>query len=257
MAIEEELGDRRNLPAGYGDLAIIARIQGDLDGAESHIRLGMSIAQSTGQAWFEAVAHLDLGIVARLQDDLERSLRELRQAVALLQQVPFPPDMADCLRAFAALALASGDALAAARFLGGSNALLRGIPPLPHITRCIDEHGRLADSVREKLGQDTFERACAEADGWSMDDAAAAALAFELPADHAAGPDQAETAHGLSLRELEVLRLMANGLSNQQIADELFLSRRTVTSHVTHILGKLDLPSRTAAVALAIRNGLA
>jgi DNA-binding NarL/FixJ family response regulator len=50
---------------------------------------------------------------------------------------------------------------------------------------------------------------------------------------------------------------MANGHSNQHIADELFLSRRTVTSHVTSILGKLDLTSRTQAVAFAIRGGIA
>ncbi|MBA3275159.1 MAG: hypothetical protein H0T72_05140, partial [Chloroflexia bacterium] len=257
LVIEKELGDRRNLPVMLADLALIARIQGDLDGAESHIRLGMSIAQATGQAWFEAVAHLDLGIVARLQDELERSLRELRQAISLLQQVPYPPDVAECLRAFAALALASGDVLAAARFLGGADALLRGIQPLSHFTRLIDEHGRILDSVHAVLGQETFDRARAEAGGWSVDDAVAAVMAFELDTGNDDQPEPIAPAHGLSPRELDVLRLMANGLSNQQIADELFVSRRTVTSHVTSILGKLGLSSRTAAVSYAIRGGIA
>jgi DNA-binding NarL/FixJ family response regulator len=62
---------------------------------------------------------------------------------------------------------------------------------------------------------------------------------------------------GLTPRELEVLRLMADGLTNQEIADTLFLSRRTVTSHATAILGKLGLTSRTAAVSYAIRHELA
>jgi DNA-binding NarL/FixJ family response regulator len=56
---------------------------------------------------------------------------------------------------------------------------------------------------------------------------------------------------------LEVLAKMAEGRSNQEIADDLFISLRTVTGHVTNILGKLQLPSRTAAVAYAIRAGLA
>lgn len=90
-----------------------------------------------------------------------------------------------------------------------------------------------------------------------MDDAVAAALAFELSPGLASQAAEAAPAHGLSPRELEVLRLMANGLTNQQVADELFLSRRTVTSHVTSILGKLDLSSRTAAVSYAIRTGIA
>jgi DNA-binding NarL/FixJ family response regulator len=54
-----------------------------------------------------------------------------------------------------------------------------------------------------------------------------------------------------------VLGKLAAGQSNQQIADELFVSVRTVEHHVSDILGKLHLPSRTAAVAFAIRAGLA
>lgn len=56
---------------------------------------------------------------------------------------------------------------------------------------------------------------------------------------------------------MEVLRLMAEGLTNQQIADRLFVSKRTATSHASNLLAKLDLPSRTAAVAWALRNGIA
>jgi predicted ATPase/DNA-binding NarL/FixJ family response regulator len=67
----------------------------------------------------------------------------------------------------------------------------------------------------------------------------------------------AETEVPLSPRELEVLRLLADGLTNQEIADAIFVSRRTVATHVDHILTKLDVRSRTAAVAYAIRHGLA
>jgi LuxR family maltose regulon positive regulatory protein len=53
----------------------------------------------------------------------------------------------------------------------------------------------------------------------------------------------------LSARELEVLRLIAEGLSNQAIAQRLFLSTGTVKVHLRHIYGKLDVNSRTQAVA--------
>jgi pimeloyl-ACP methyl ester carboxylesterase/DNA-binding CsgD family transcriptional regulator len=60
----------------------------------------------------------------------------------------------------------------------------------------------------------------------------------------------------LSERELEVLRLIAEGMSNQEIADRLALSRHTVHRHVANVRAKLDQPSRGAAAAAAIRAGL-
>ena len=57
-------------------------------------------------------------------------------------------------------------------------------------------------------------------------------------------------------REREVLRLLADGLTNRQIAARLVVSEHTVHRHVTNILRKLELPSRTAAAAHAVRAGL-
>jgi two-component system, NarL family, response regulator LiaR len=59
----------------------------------------------------------------------------------------------------------------------------------------------------------------------------------------------------LSARELEVLRLAARGYSNQRIADELSISVRTVESHVSHILSKMDVESRTEAVVYGMAQG--
>jgi DNA-binding NarL/FixJ family response regulator len=63
-------------------------------------------------------------------------------------------------------------------------------------------------------------------------------------------------AAGLSPREVEVLRLVAAGRSNQAIAAELVLSERTVERHVSNILGKLGVGSRTAAAAYAFQHGI-
>lgn len=62
--------------------------------------------------------------------------------------------------------------------------------------------------------------------------------------------------HGLTQRELEVLRLVATGRTNRQIATELALSEKTVDRHLSNIFSKLDVPSRAAATAYALRNRL-
>lgn len=60
----------------------------------------------------------------------------------------------------------------------------------------------------------------------------------------------------LTVRELEVLALVAEGLSNQAIGERLYLSRATVKTHLVHVFGKLGVESRTAAVAAARDSGL-
>lgn len=72
----------------------------------------------------------------------------------------------------------------------------------------------------------------------------------------AAEPGRPEASAGLTRRELEVLRLIAGGRSNRQIATELFLSERTVARHVSNILGKLGLTNRAGATAFAFEHGL-
>ena len=90
----------------------------------------------------------------------------------------------------------------------------------------------------------------------SLVELGAAAEAERARSVLAATEQRAAVLPELTAREREVLGLLAEGLTNRQIAERLVLSEHTVHRHVTNILRKLDLPSRTAAAAYAVRAGL-
>lgn len=83
------------------------------------------------------------------------------------------------------------------------------------------------------------------------------AIARKLLQELSRPPQKPPTTEPLTERELSVLKLIAHGLSNQDIADELVISEATVRTHVSNILSKLHLASRTQAALYALREGLA
>jgi DNA-binding CsgD family transcriptional regulator len=85
----------------------------------------------------------------------------------------------------------------------------------------------------------------------------AAIEAMDTRARARADTDPPPDAHGLSVRELEVLRLVSTGKTNKAIANELFLSEKTVDRHVSNIFVKLDVSTRAAATAWAYQHHLA
>ncbi len=87
----------------------------------------------------------------------------------------------------------------------------------------------------------------------SMDSAIANKLMRELQRSS----DLPLTEQPLTIREVDVLKLVAQGLTNQDIAEKLVISERTVRTHVSHILDKLHLANRTQAALYALREGLA
>ena len=83
-----------------------------------------------------------------------------------------------------------------------------------------------------------------------------ARLRLQEPAPEAARPDDDEPPLGLTRRELEVLELIAEGLTNRQIAERLFISEKTAGVHVSHILSKLNVHNRLTAAGVAHQLGL-
>nr|MBA2276667.1 helix-turn-helix transcriptional regulator [Chloroflexia bacterium] len=123
------------------------------------------------------------------------------------------------------------------------------------------ERDREIAKVRATLGEPALAAAWEAGQALSMDDVmaeiAALVAAIRAEPDSPGGEAGAASPHGLSPRELDVLHLLAEGHSDRAIGEALFISRRTAAGHVASILAKLALPSRAAAAAHAVRNGLA
>jgi non-specific serine/threonine protein kinase len=90
----------------------------------------------------------------------------------------------------------------------------------------------------------------------SLDEAIAYALAGDADRPLPGGPKGSAEPSPLTAREREVAALVAEGFSNRAIADALVIAPRTVETHVSNILGKLDLHSRAQIAAWAVEHGL-
>jgi DNA-binding CsgD family transcriptional regulator len=119
---------------------------------------------------------------------------------------------------------------------------------------------RALDAARAKLGEEAFTAVWAAGGNLPLEQAVAEAQTVATDAGRSAhaepdlGPSDA--LGGLSPREVEVLKLVAEGLTNAQVAQRLFLSPRTVNAHLNSIYHKLGVGSRSAATRFAVEHGL-
>lgn len=182
-----------------------------------------SIAATTGHPdALAALAHA-LGETALAEGHPDAAAQQLGRAAELHATLEIPFERAQIqLRAGVALA-AAGQREAAVEQLGRAHVTARRLGAVPLAAQVADEVAKLGESVERRLGR-------------------------RAAADH-------ENA-GLSRRELEVMRLVASGRTNREIAGVLVLSTRTVDMHVRNILTKLRCRSRTEAAAKASALGL-
>nr|MBA3277093.1 hypothetical protein [Chloroflexia bacterium] len=226
----------------------------NLSQAQDFLERALSIHRSVSGSFGVVVAQYFLGQVMLGRREYTSAVTHFHEAFHGFEKAG---DVASAARSLEGLA---GSVVirrpdSATRFLGVAMALRErvGHPP-DRADRCISE--RAVTAARIALGEQAFSAAWEAGLQIAWDD---------LPAEISALVDTLaifppvslrETQHGLSPREQEVLHLVVEGSSNRAIADLLSVSERTVESHVSHILHKLNLESRTAAVSFAVRHGL-
>ncbi len=214
-------------------LALLRLAQGDGDAAAAAIRRALSEAREPSVRAALLPAGVEILLAVGDCDQARRASHELAQIAegrtGLLAALS--------AQAEAALALADGDDAAALE-------LAR------HACRAWQQLGAPYDTARARTLVGLACRALGDEDSARLEFAAARALIARL--DAAAAPN----AHELTARELEVLRLVAAGNSNRQIAAELVISEHTVARHLQNIFAKLRVSSRTAATAFAFEHDL-
>ncbi|WP_344058195.1 response regulator transcription factor [Microbacterium pumilum] len=228
-------------------LGLLRRDQGDSVTARSGISRALEAAGEPNRRADLLAAQVELEAAHGDLDTAERAAADLGALATALDTVYL---RAQADRARAIVLVARDDSAAALPLLRRSWAAWRSLDA-PYE----------AALTRMQLGRAA--RASGDEEGAQLEfDAARSTLAMLGAApdldrlERIASPVPPSAAGGLTPRESEVIRLIARGLSNRAIANELFLSERTVARHVSNILAKLALPSRAAATAFAFEHGM-
>jgi predicted ATPase/DNA-binding CsgD family transcriptional regulator len=296
LALSRQANEVQGIVWSLLTLAIAATLRTDYERAESLYAEGMSLARELDSAYARFLYLQNWGWTALLRDDYERATLLIGEAVELARErrrgfmglLSRPLDnlgwaallggdlgraraqfgenlmlseergdkrtLLMSLEGLACVAGAEGEAIRAARLFGAAEALMEAIRyRLVPQERAVLEPYRA--SIRSRLGEAAWEEAHGRA--MRLDEAIEYARSVETPFTTTLSSTAEQHPGGLTSREVEVLGLVAEGLTNAQVAKELFLSSRTVETHLTSIYHKLGVSSRAAATRFALEHGLA
>jgi predicted ATPase/DNA-binding CsgD family transcriptional regulator len=249
-------GATRSINSALHNLGVVAFMYGDYEGARELIAESAANERQTGNRVKLGNAVGTLGLVLRFQGDSRGAAELFREQIALKLEQGLECQM----YGVALVAADTGRFEAAARLFGFDEAASEALGLSDVMSDAFRQiYETSVDSIRAGLGPDRFSAAWAAGRRLTQEDAAAEALEVlgQIAAEPGPNGRAPDDSYGLSPREIEVLRLIAQGHSNQEIADALFVSLTTVKAHVRSILTKLDLSSRTAAAAFALNHDLA
>jgi len=238
--------------AAINSLGIVAFTSGNFAEARQRHEASVAIDRRIGHRLSLANHLFALAMTTFCQGELERTQELLQEQMRAIVDLDLGIEFG--CQIVAMFAAGGGQPGRAARLFGASEAAADQLgADLFETDAYRPWYESAVASAREALGPDAFDTALHTGREYSRAQTLDEAMAVFAPPPR----EKATSAFGLSKREHEVLRLLAQGHTNRAIADQLFIAEATVKVHVTAIFTKLGVNSRAAATAMAIHNGLA
>ncbi|MDV7352127.1 LuxR C-terminal-related transcriptional regulator [Rhodococcus oxybenzonivorans] len=207
------------------------------------------ICTEHGERWLLSWILTFLGLVLWMRGDLERAGEHLREALAVKRPFHDALGIAVVMEILSWVAAAEGDAERSARLMGAVRRVWEPLGDYPGGFELRGWSETTSCEIRTRLGGNAFDSAFAEGRLLGTEQAIAYALGEAPPAKDESSPDDALIS-SLTPREAQVAGMLAEGMTNKQIAQALVVAPRTVETHIEHIFTKLGVNSRTQVAVL-------
>jgi non-specific serine/threonine protein kinase len=266
LALSREMGDLRGIASWLANLATVTLARGDAKRAAVLCDESLAIRKALGYKGGCAHTLAIMGRIALDQGAYERAAACYKESLTLRQETGEKEGIATALEGLAAVIGMQGRPVSAARLYASAESLRSVLcAPLNPIDRAYSLHTVAA--IRAQLDEPTFLRAWTEGQAMTLEEAIAEAVQVQarehIPPPLPRAPVEPPSilpplgnSFRLSPREIEVLRLVAQGLTTTQIAQQLVISPRTADAHLRSIYSKLEVTSRAAATRSAIEHQL-
>jgi non-specific serine/threonine protein kinase len=249
LALAKQIGHVRVIPSVLNVLGHVAIHRGERADGRAILEQSLALHRENSDRDGIEVTLRALAQVSMHEGRASSATALYAESLELSHQAGDRLEVARCLEGLAEVTLGARPEHAV-RLTGAANALRDALGAVPH-------PGELAltcnmlEQAQRRLGSERYTAAWAAGTALSVDEAVTLALSSNERAGH-----MRANSSRLSARERDVVRLIAHGCSNRQIAQQLVIAPRTAETHVGHILSKLNLHTRAELAAWAVEQGL-
>jgi len=263
LTLLRELNIKMGLDQSYWLLGLVALQEGDVALSRSLLEESLAISVRTGERESHAENLSALGKVAARQNDLTEASALYKESLKIIMETGNPWRMIPYLEGLASVIAEQKEFVRAAQLWGAAEAMRESFDiPLPPVDRA--DYEKAVAAARIHLGMKAFPIAWAQGRAMTLNQVLSGLIKVSMltpnPVIHASAHPAAKSTisypDGLTKREIEVLRLVAMGLTDAQIAERLVLSLHTVHAHLRTIYSKLGVTSRSAATGYAYEHKL-